>query len=151
LTLALNSSSEIFDRALKKKIVIITPTTLVATLKVIKILWQQENQVKNVEEIFRQFGALYDKFVTFVESLDQVGSGLNNASQAFQQAMNHLSEGTKKGSTIIGRFETIRKLEAKTNKRIPNKFLASIDYLSEDETPGLPEEGSAEIVDDDPS
>jgi DNA recombination protein RmuC len=148
LTLAMNSSSEIFDRALKKKIVIITPTTLVATLKVIKILWQQENQVKNVEEIFRQFGALYDKFVTFVESLDQVGSGINNASQAFQQAMNHLSEGTKKGSTIIGRFETIRKLEAKTNKRLPDKLLASIDYLSEEETPGLPEEGSAEIIDE---
>jgi len=148
LTLALNSSSEIFDRALKKKIVIITPTTLVATLKVVKILWQQENQVKNVEEIFRQFGALYDKFVTFVESLDQVGSGINSANQAFQQAMNHLSEGTKKGSTILGRFETIRKLEAKTNKRIPDKLLASIDYLSEEETPELTEEASAEIVDE---
>jgi DNA recombination protein RmuC len=148
LTLALNTSPEIFDKALKRKIVIITPTNLVATLKIIKMLWQQENQVKNVEEIFRQCGALYDKFVAFLESMDQVGNGLNSADNAFREAMNHLSEGTKKGSTLIGRFETIRKLEAKTSKRIPGRFLTTIDMLGDEENPGLPEEGSAEIVED---
>jgi DNA recombination protein RmuC len=148
LTLALNINPEILDRALKRKIVIITPTNLVATLKVVKLLWQQENQVKNVEEIFRQCGALYDKFVTFLETMEQVGTGLNSASNAYRDAMNHLSEGTKKGSTIIGRFESIRKLEAKTNKRIPGKYLSSLDFQKKEVTPGIPEEGSAEIVED---
>ncbi len=141
LTLALNTNPELFDRALKKKIVIITPTNLVATLKVVKLLWQQENQVKNVEEIFRQCGALYDKFVAFLESMEQVGSNLNGAGNAYRDAMNHLSEGTKKGSTIIGRFESIRKLEARTNKRIPGKYLASLDFAQEEETPGILGEG----------
>jgi DNA recombination protein RmuC len=66
LTLAMNQDPEIFTRALQRKIVLITPTTLVATLKVVRLLWQKENQVKNVEEIFSQCGALYDKFVDFI-------------------------------------------------------------------------------------
>ncbi len=132
LTLALNQNPEIFNNALKRKIVLITPTTLVATLKIVKILWQKENQVKNVEEIFRQCGELYNKFVTFLEEMDKIEVGLNSATKAHHEAMFHLKEGTKKGNTIMGRFETIKKLEAKTNKRIPAKYLAEIDLLEDD-------------------
>lgn len=146
LTLALNTNPEILDRALRKKIVIITPTNLVATLKVVRILWQQENQVRNVQEIFRQCGALYDKFVLFLESMEQVGTSLNGAGSAFRDAMDHLKDGTRKGSTIIGRFDTIKKLEAKTNKSIPAKYLAEIELTSEDE-----ENDSADAVVDDES
>ncbi len=131
LTLALNQNSEIFNNALKKKIILITPTTLVATLKVIKILWQKENQVKNVEEIFRQCGELYNKFASFLEDMDKIDTALNAASRAHRDAMYSLKDGTKRGNTIIGRFETIKKLEAKTNKTIPAKFLNEIDLLPE--------------------
>jgi DNA recombination protein RmuC len=133
LTLALNQNPEIFNTALKRKIVLITPTTLVATLKIVKILWQKENQVKNVEEIFRQCGELYNKFVSFLEEMDKIESGLHIATKAHQEAMHHLKSGTKKGNTIIGRFENIKKLEAKTNKQIPAKFLGEIDLLDNDD------------------
>lgn len=133
LTLALNQNPEIFNNALKRKIVLITPTTLVATLKIVKILWQKENQVKNVEEIFRQCGELYNKFVVFLEEMSKIETGLNSAGKAYHDAMFHLKDGTKKGNTIIGRFETIKKLEAKTTKQIPTKYLAEIDLLDSDD------------------
>ena len=133
LTLALNQSPDIFNQALKRKIVLITPTTLVATLKVVKIIWQQENQVKNVEEIFRQCGELYNKFVSFLEEMDKVENALSAANKAHRDAMYSLKDGTKKGNTIIGRFETIKKLEAKTNKEIPEKYLREIDLLPDED------------------
>jgi len=148
LTLALNQNTNIFDNALKRKIVLITPTTLVATLKIVKILWQKENQVKNVEEIFKQCGELYNKFVSFLEEMDKIESGLYTATKAHQDAMFHLKAGTKKGNTIIGRFETIRKLEAKTNKQIPAKYIAEIDLLEDDNEVKLLDTGSGGIVDD---
>jgi DNA recombination protein RmuC len=132
LTLALNQNPEIFNNALKKKIVLITPTTLVATLKVVKILWQKENQVKNVEEIFRQCGELYNKFVSFLEDMDKIETALSSASKAHSDAMYSLKDGTKKGNTIIGRFENIKKLEAKTNKVMPDKHLKEIELLPDD-------------------
>ncbi len=133
LTLAMNQNPEIFNNALKRKIVLITPTTLVATLKVVKILWQKENQVKNVEEIFRQCGELYNKFVSFLEDMDKIETALTSANKAHRDAMYSLKDGTKKGNTIIGRFETIKKLEAKTNKEIPDKHLKEIELLPDDE------------------
>jgi DNA recombination protein RmuC len=136
ITLALNENEDIFTRALNKKIVLITPTTLVATLKVVKIIWQKENQVKNVELIFKQCGALYDKFVTFLEEMDKVGMGLQSAGKSYKEAMDRLKDGVRKGDTIIGRFETIKKLEAKTNKSIPRKYLDELEiYDDESETP----------------
>ncbi|WP_018629069.1 DNA recombination protein RmuC [Niabella aurantiaca] len=133
LTLALNQNPEIFNQALKRKIVLITPTTLVATLKVVKLLWQKENQVKNVEEIFRQCGELYNKFVSFLEEMDRMENALSLASKAHRDAMNHLTSGTKRGHTIIGRFERIRNLEAKTSKQIPGKYLAELDLLPDED------------------
>ncbi|MBZ4191304.1 DNA recombination protein RmuC [Niabella beijingensis] len=133
LTLALNQHPDLFEQALKRKIVLITPTTLVATLKVVKLLWQKENQVKNVEEIFRQCGELYNKFVLFLEEMDRVEGALTQASRAHRDAMNHLKEGTKKGNTIIGRFERIRNLEAKVSKQIPGKYLTGLELLPDDD------------------
>jgi DNA recombination protein RmuC len=132
ITLAINENPDLFNRALNKKIVLITPTTLVATLKVVKIIWQKENQVKNVEEIFKQCGLLYDKFVLFIEEMDKIGTGLNNANKSYKEAMDRLKDGARKGDTIIGKFETIKKLEAKTNKSIPSKFVTDIELLDTD-------------------
>ncbi|ANH80951.1 recombinase RmuC [Niabella ginsenosidivorans] len=132
LTLALNQRPDLFNQALKRKIVLITPTTLVATLKIVKLLWQKENQVKNVEEIFRQCGELYDKFVRFISEMDRVEEALQQAAGAHRDAMNHLKDGTRKGNTIIGRFERIRSLEAKVNKSIPEKYLAELELLPDD-------------------
>lgn len=135
VTLAINERPDLFNRALGKKIVIITPTTFVATLKVIKIIWQKENQVKNVQEIFRQCGLLYDKFVLFLEEMITIGKSLDTATNAYKEAMDRLKEGARKGDTIIGRFETIKKLEAKTTKQIPAALLTELDVFEKEEKP----------------
>jgi DNA recombination protein RmuC len=134
LSLAMNELPELVQRALNKKVVILTPTTLVATAKIIKLLWQKENRVKNVEEIFRQCGALYDKFVTFVDEMQAIGTSLQNASGSYKKAMDHLKDGQRKGVTIIGRFETIKELEAKTSKSLPQNLLKEVEFLDEPKT-----------------
>ena len=133
LTLAMNQSPEVINNALKRKIVLITPTTLIATLKVVKIIWQKENQVKNVEGIFKQCGALYDKFVGFAEDMIKIKAKLKDTSDTYDDAMNKLKDGKKRGDTIIGRLENIKKLEATTNKTIPQALLAEIEILEEDD------------------
>ena len=133
LTLAMNQSPEVINNALKRKIVLITPTTLIATLKVVKIIWQKENQVKNVEGIFKQCGALYDKFVGFAEDMIKIKAKLKDTSDTYDDAMNKLKKKKKRGDTIIGRLENIKKLEATTNKTIPQALLAEIEILEEDD------------------
>jgi DNA recombination protein RmuC len=131
LTLAMNENPEIFNRALRKKIILITPTTFVATAKVIKLLWQNENRVRNVEEIFKQCGMLYDKFAGFTEEMVKLGNGLHLAQKTYKDAMNKLSEGSRRGDTIIGKFEKIKELDARTTKALPGQILAKIDILGE--------------------
>jgi DNA recombination protein RmuC len=137
--LAMNQNQEIFTHALNRKIVLITPTTLVATLKVVRLLWQKENQVKNVEEIFKQCGALYDKFVDFIGDMDRIEEALNGAGAAYRDALYKLKTGERKGYTIMGRFEAIRKLEARVSKLIPARHLTDLD---------LPEDNLDEKMDD---
>ena len=133
LTLALNKNPDLFNKAMKKKIVLTSPTMLVATMKVVRLLWQKENQVRNVNEIFRQCGSLHDKFVLFLESMEAVGSGLNQANKNYKEAMDRLKEGSRRGDTIIGKFDNIRRLEAKTSKKIPDKYFDEISVLDESE------------------
>jgi DNA recombination protein RmuC len=134
LTIAMNEKPSLFNLALEKKVVLITPMTLVSTMKIVKILWQAENRVKNVELIFSECGKLYDKFAGFLEDFQSLGKNLDDATKAHHAAMNKLKDGAKKGDTIIGRFENIRNLEAKVKKQIPQKYLDEIGYLEEEET-----------------
>ena len=99
----------------------------------VKIIWQKENQVKNVEDIFKQCGALYDKFVGFAEDMIKIKAKLKDTSDTYDDAMNKLKDGKKRGDTIIGRLENIKKLEATTNKTMPQSLLAEIEILDEDE------------------
>ncbi len=129
LTMAVNENPEIIDRALKKKIVLITPSTLIATLKIIRMLWQREKRVANVEEIFKQCGLLYDKFVGFIEEMQKIEGGLRSAQGAYRDAMDKLKEGKKKGDTIIGRFERIKQLEARTQKSLPTELVTDAEFI----------------------
>jgi len=141
LTLAMNQNPELFTHALNRKIVLITPTTLVATLKVVRLLWQKENQVKNVEEIFKQCGALYDKFVDFIGDMDRIEEALNGAGAAYRDAMYKLKAGERKGFTIMGRMEAIRRLEARVSKVMPGR------HVGESELPDLPDDNTYEKTD----
>jgi len=132
-TLILNESPEMFNYALKKKIIILTPSTLVATLKVVKLLWQKEQRVDNIEKVFKLCGSLYDKFVGFANDMLEIKRRIRDADNAYDAAMNKLKDGKKRGETIIGRVENIRKLEAIVKNKMPDAFLAEIELLETDD------------------
>ena len=100
-----------------------TPSTLLATLRTVSFIWKQENQKRNVLEIARQSGLLYDGFVAFTEELQLVGKQLDKAQASYGNAMRKLSTGGKYGATLIGRAEKLRQLGAKSKKRLPGELL----------------------------
>jgi len=121
---ALQNDNELFGFAWDKKIVIVSPTTLLATLRTIASIWKQENQTKNALEIARQGGALYDKLVSFITDLDKMGKNIEGLSVAHNEVMKKLHTGS---GNLIGRAENIRKLGAKTSKNFPEKFIEKDD------------------------
>ena len=125
--LAIQSEVDIFFEANKSKIVMVTPSTLLAGLKTISYLWDQEKQNKNAAEIARQSGELYNKFVNFVADLDGIGKRLDQASESYSAAMNKLKTG--RGNLIIT-TEKIKKLGARTNKQLPEELF---ELSAEDE------------------
>lgn len=129
LSMALNECPDILQRALHKKIVLLTPTTLVATAKMIRLIWQKESRAKNVDQIFKQCGLLYDKMISFVEDFETVGESLHAASASYKNALDRLKDGKRRGDTILGRFENIKTLEAKTTKSLPQQLLNELDVL----------------------
>ncbi|HNQ61816.1 MAG TPA: DNA recombination protein RmuC [Bacteroidia bacterium] len=118
--LAVQSDNELFNYAWDRKIVIVSPTTLLATLRTISSVWKQEKQTRNALEIARQSGALYDKFKGFLDDLIDVGKRMDMAKSSYSDAMNKLSGGT---GNILKRIEDIKKLGAKTSKEIPASLL----------------------------
>jgi DNA recombination protein RmuC len=121
--LAQQHDDKLFDFALDKNIVIVTPSTLLATMRTVSYIWQQEKQKNNVLEIARQSGLLYDKFCSFIENLKEIGTRLDHAKNAYDDALNKLSDSKRFGDTIIGRAEKIRELGAKASKQLPKDLL----------------------------
>lgn len=115
---ALQTEPELFSFAWDRKIVVVSPTTLLATLRTIASIWKQEKQTRNAIEIARQGGALYDKFVGFVDDLKSIQKHIDQTSQAYDKAWNKLSSGT---GNLIGRAEKIKVLGAKTSKNLDNQ------------------------------
>jgi DNA recombination protein RmuC len=106
----------LFETAFAKNIVIVSPSTLLATLRTVASIWKQEHQNRNVREIARQATALHDKFVGFIVDLEKVGKSLGAAQESFAEAKSKLSQG--KGN-LVARVENITKLGAKSGKLIP--------------------------------
>ncbi|MEO0776765.1 MAG: DNA recombination protein RmuC [Bacteroidota bacterium] len=125
--LAVQEDQQLFLDALDKNIVIVTHSTLLATLRTVSYIWKQEKQQKSVLEIARQSGLLYDKFCGFVEDLQGIGQRLEAATKAYDAAMNKLSDSRKFGDTLVGRAERIRELGAKAAKRLPQNLLEEKD------------------------
>ncbi len=113
--LALQADPDLFQYAWDRKVVVTTPTTLMATLWIIANIWQQEHQTANALEIARQGGALYDKFVGFVDSLDALGRLLERSQEAYSQAFNQLKSGR---GNLITRAENLRSLGVATTKSL---------------------------------
>ncbi|MDR0364445.1 MAG: DNA recombination protein RmuC [Bacteroidales bacterium] len=122
-TLAVQSDSGLFDKALSKNVILVVPSTLLATMRTVSFIWKQENQRKNVLEIAKESGALYDKFVGFIEDLDKIQKAINDTERYCNAAKSKLYSSSKKGDTIIGRVERIKKLGANASKALPPGLL----------------------------
>lgn len=117
---AINEDNSLYNRAFDKNIVIVTPATLLATLRTVDTMWNNEKQQRNALEIAKQAGALYDKFESFVSDLTGVGKKLDSAKSDYSAAMNKLVMG--KGN-LIGRVEKLKRMGAKAKKSLPEPIL----------------------------
>jgi DNA recombination protein RmuC len=131
LTLALQNDIGLFDKALNKNIVLVSNSTLLASMRTVSFIWKQENQKNNVIEIAKESGMLYDKFVNFTEDLIKVGDRIKMAQESYVSAMNKMSTSTKKGDTIIGRMERIKELGANASKKIDSRLLQKVNTNEE--------------------
>ncbi len=135
-SLGLQEGADIFQEAFRKHIVLVTGSTLLATMKTVEYMWKQENQKKNVLEIAKLGGLLYDRFVDFTEILRGVGDKLKSLQDGYDAAMQKMCEGTRKGDTLIGRADKLRQLGAKVSKKLSQELLEQVDL--EDGTEKLP-------------
>jgi DNA recombination protein RmuC len=121
---AIQADVELFNFAWEKKIVMVSPTTLLATLRTIASIWKHEKQTQNAMEIATQGGALYDKFVGFLKDLEDLGIQIGRVSKTYDEAKRKLADGS---GNIVKRVENLKKLGAKTTKSIPESFFDNND------------------------
>jgi DNA recombination protein RmuC len=127
---AVQYDPNLWEYAYKKRILLISSSNLIAALKMIKDLWVRDDQTKNAMEIANRGGLLYDKFVSFVGALDEMGKYLDRSKEACDSAMKQLYSG--KGN-LIGQVEKLRKLGVAAKSQIPGKYAKHINSTPEDD------------------
>ncbi len=120
LNLVVKEDIGVFEKCLDKNIVLVSTSTLLATLRTISYIWKQENQKRNVVKIAKESGKLYDKFVNFTEDLLTVGKQLDLAKKSYGDAMNKLVDGQ---GSLVKKVENIRKMGIHTSKSINPQLL----------------------------
>ena len=130
LMLAVEQDENLFNDAFKRGIFLVSPSTLTMNLQIIHNMWRYEYQNKNAKEIAKRAGDMYDKFVGFVEALEDIGDKLDKAQSSYQTAHNRLTDGR---GNLVGRAEAIHKLGLQTNKKL-NKELVD-KHNDNDEIP----------------
>jgi len=118
--IALNEDPALYTKAFDRNIVIVTPSTLLATLRTIDSMWSNQKQQENAFEIARQAGALYDKFEGFVSDLVRIGNKIKDTKTEYESAMNKLVDG--KGNLITS-VERLKKMGAKAKKSLPENII----------------------------
>lgn len=124
LGLALIEDSQIYDKALENNIIIVSTSTLLATLSTVAFMWKQDNQNKHALEIARQAGALYDKFCSFSDELIKIGSNIDSTKKTYSDAMKKLVDGK---DNLVRKSERLRELGAKASKKINSKLIDRAD------------------------
>jgi len=127
-SMAIQNDSNLFNEAYEKNIIMVSPSTLIATLRTIANIWKNEYQNRNALEIARQGGELYDKFVNFTEDLKNVGKYIDSSQKVYSEAMNKLVDG--KGN-LISRAKKIKQLGANTHKILDQKLIDEADSDTE--------------------
>ncbi len=147
-SIAIQNDPGLSQYAFEKNIVFVSPTMLLTTLKLAQNLWRLDQQNKNAVEIADKAGALYDKFVGFVADLDDIGVKIDASKKSFDKAHNKLSSGT---GNLIKRVEDLKKLGAKTSKRLKAAALPDEDKLDAaadaEKTEASPSEATKELGD----
>jgi DNA recombination protein RmuC len=128
LALAVQNDPNLSTEAFEQRILILSPSILLAALKIFSSIWQQEKQNQNALDIAKQSGALYDKFVGFIEDLKLVGDRMDQAKTSYVSAMSKLVDGS---GNLVGRVEKIKKLGAKASKSLPPNILNRADIDDE--------------------
>lgn len=118
--LAFNEDRSLFQDALAKNILLVSPSTLLANLRTIAYIWRQEKQQKNAQEIAQQCAKLYDKFVSFIEDLDDIGKRLAQTQKSVEEAKSKLSTGR---GNLIRQVEQVKKLGVKPSKHLPKEWV----------------------------
>jgi len=113
--LAMQADPELFRYAYERQIVLVSPTSLMATLRTVENIWRYEKQNRNAEKIAAEAGKLHDQFAMVLESLDELGSRIRQADEAYQQTYKRLASGR---GNAVKRIDSLRKLGAKTRKQI---------------------------------
>jgi len=128
--IAVENDPQIFRDAFDKGIIVVTPATLLATLRTVQSIWRYEKQNKNAERIAAEAGKLYDQFVLVLESLSEIGRHIEKAQGSYDETMKRLSVGR---GNLVSRVESLEKLGARTKKQIPAELRGSIENFSESE------------------
>lgn len=128
--IALNEDSTLYNRAFDRNIVIVTPSTLLATLRTIDSMWANQKQQENAFEIARQAGALYDKFEGFVIDLVRIGNKIKDSKTEYENAMSKLVDGR---GNLISSVEKLKKMGAKAKKALPENILARASNSEENQ------------------
>lgn len=136
LNTAAQADPQLFTDAMERNIVLVSTSTLMATMRTVAHLWKQEKQSRSVLEIARQSGLLYDKFVAFVEDLRAIGARLDSARTCYDEAMHKLVNAARPGDTLVGKAQKIRELGARATKNLPQDLVdeaeESVNALSQE-------------------
>ena len=127
--LAIQSDPELWAYAYTRRILLISPTNLIAVLKIIADLWQREAQSKNAQVIASEGAKLYDKFVGFISSFEEIGKHLSKSQESYEKAVGQLKDGR---GNLIAKVEKLRKLGVKSTKQ-PTDLMLSADKTDEEE------------------
>jgi DNA recombination protein RmuC len=127
--MALQSDSELWADAYKQGILLVGPTTLLYVIRIINVLWQQEQQARNVRDVMQRGSELYEKFVGFVTDMEVIGDSLRKTDEHYSKAMNKLADGR---GNLIRQVEMLKKLGLRTTKSIPKKLLDRADVDQEE-------------------
>ena len=121
---ALTQDPDLYQYAFERKIVLVTSSTLMATIKTVANLWKLEKQNKHAHDIARRAGLLYDKFVGFLSSIDDIGKALGKATDAHEKAFSQLSSGS---GNLVGQVEKLKAMGIRTKKELPTTFAKKLE------------------------
>ncbi|MBZ0204208.1 MAG: DNA recombination protein RmuC [Ignavibacteria bacterium] len=130
--LAVENDKELYLWALENKnVLLVSTTTLLATLSIISFIWKQDNQRRNALEIAKQSGTLYDQFVSLLKDLNDIGVFINKSRESYEAAMKRLTVGNR--GNLITKVQNLKELGAKTNKTIDQKWLDRANHEHNEE------------------